>query len=189
MISPRSLLRVAASALALTALPAFGQTAEAPTGTSMPQAAPLVDTIPPPADTPYAGTITLDVDATDIQHGIFRVKEMIPVKSGHLVLLYPKWLPGTHSPTGQINKLAAIVFTGGGKTIPWRRDPIDVFAFHLDVPAGVETIEANFQYLSPTAPNQGRTVMTPVMLNLEWIATALYPAGHYVRQIMVTPSA
>ncbi|WP_116091964.1 M61 family metallopeptidase [Sphingomonas crusticola] len=189
MISPRSLLRVAASALALTTVPALAQTVEAPTGTSMPQAAPLTDTIPPPQDVRYPGTITLDVDATDIPHGIFRVKEVIPVKPGHLVLLYPKWLPGTHSPAGQINKLAGIVFTGGGKTIPWTRDPIDVFAFHLDVPAGVDTIEANFQYLSPTAANQGRTVMTPVMLNLEWIATALYPAGYYVRQIMVTPSA
>jgi predicted metalloprotease with PDZ domain len=189
MMTPASLLRVAASALVLSAVPAFGQTADAPTGTSMPQAAPLANTIPPPQDVRYPGTIRLDVDATDIQHGIFRIKEAIPVKPGQLVLLYPKWLPGTHSPTGQINKLAGMVFTGGGKVIPWRRDPIDVYAFHLDIPAGVDTIEANFQYLSPTAANQGRTVMTPVMLNLEWVATALYPAGHYVRQIMVTPSA
>ncbi len=162
---------------------------DAPTGTSMPQAAPLVDTIPAPQDTPYPGTIKLDVDATDIDHRIFRIKETIPVKAGHLVLLYPKWLPGNHAPTGQINKLAGLVITAGGKTLPWRRDPIDVYAFHLDVPAGVDTIEANFQFMTPTAANQGRILMTPVMLNLEWIATALYPAGYYVRQIMVAPSA
>lgn len=182
-------LRLAASALPFIVAPALAQMADAPTGTSAPQPAPLVDTIPPPQDVRFPGTITLDVDATDTQRGIFRVKEVIPVKPGHLVMLYPKWLPGTHSPAGQINKIAGLVFTGGGKVIPWRRDPIDVFAFHLDVPAGVDTIEANFQYLSPTAAAQGRTVATPVMLNIEWIATALYPAGHYVRQIMVAPSA
>jgi predicted metalloprotease with PDZ domain len=189
MISYRSWLRLAVSTLVLGTAPAFAQMSDAPTGTSMPQAAPLVDTIPAPQDTPYPGTIKLDVDATDIEHSIFRIKETIPVKPGHLVLLYPKWLPGNHAPTGQINKLAGLVITAGGKTITWRRDPIDVYAFHLDVPSGVDAIEANFQFLTPTAGNQGRILMTPVMLNLEWIATALYPAGHYVRQIMVAPSA
>ena len=189
MTSFRPTLRAAASALLLTAAPAVAQMADAPTGTSMPQAAPLADTIPPSKDVPYPGTIKLAVDATDTDHGIFRVVETIPVQPGHLVLLYPKWLPGNHSPTGQINKLAGLVITAGGKTIPWKRDPVDVFAFHLDVPADVDAIEVRFQYLSPTAGDQGRTVMTPVMLNLEWNLVALYPAGYFVRQIMVDPSA
>jgi predicted metalloprotease with PDZ domain len=189
MTSCRLPLRLAASALALLAVPAFAQTADAPTGASMPQPAPLADTIPPPGDTPYPGTIKLAVDATDTDHGIFRVTETIPVKPGPLVLLYPKWLPGNHSPTGQISKIAGLTFTAGGKTIAWKRDPVDVFAFHLDIPDGVEAIEAKFQYLSPTATDQGRTVMTPVMLSLQWNLVALYPAGHFVRQIMVSPSA
>jgi len=189
MIGSRTTLRLAVSALALLSVPVLAQTKDAPTGTSMPQPAPLADTIPPAKDEPYPGTIKLAVDATDIDHGIFRVSETIPVQPGHLVLLYPKWLPGNHSPTGQISKVAGLVFTAGGKTIPWKRDPIDVFAFHLDVPAGVDTIEAKFQYLSPTASDQGRTVMTPDMLSLQWNLVALYPAGHFVRQIMVSPSA
>jgi len=188
MISLRTLLLLAASALAFTT-PAAAQTSDAPTGTSMPQPAPLADTIPVPKDAPYPGTIKLVVDATDTQHGIFRTTETIPVQPGHLVLLYPKWLPGNHSPTGQINKIAGLTFTANGQTIPWKRDPIDVFAFHLDIPAGVSAIEARFQYLSPTADNQGRTVMTPVMLNLEWNLVALYPAGHFTRQIMFAPTA
>jgi len=189
MTSFRPTLRAAASALLLSAAPAVAQMADAPTGTSTPQAAPLADTIPPSKDVPYPGTIKLAVDATDTDHGIFRVAETIPVQPGHLVLLYPKWLPGNHSPTGQINKLAGLVITAGGKTIPWKRDPVDVFAFHLDVPAGVDAIDVRFQYLSPTAGDQGRTVMTPAMLNLEWNLVALYPAGYFVRQIMVDPSA
>jgi predicted metalloprotease with PDZ domain len=189
MIAPRSTLRLAVSALALLTVPAFAQTNDAPTGTSMPQPAPLADTIPPPKDVPYPGTIKLAVDATDTDRGIFRVTETIPVQPGHLVLLYPKWLPGNHSPTGQISKVAGLVITAGGKTIPWKRDPVDVFAFHLDVPSGVDAIEAKFQYLSPTAGDQGRTVMTPEMLSLQWNLVALYPAGYFVRQIMVSPSA
>jgi len=189
MMSPRLSLRFAASTLALLAIPATAQTNDAPTGTSMPLPAPLADTIPPPKDIPYPGTIKLAVDATDTERGIFRVTETIPVQPGHLVLLYPKWLPGNHSPTGQISKIAGLVVTAGGKTIPWKRDPIDVFAFHLDVPAGVDAIEAKFQYLSPTAGDQGRTVMTPEMLSLQWNLVALYPAGYFVRQIMVSPSA
>ena len=117
MVSLNSLLRVAASALALSAIPASAQTGDAPTGTSMPQAAPLVDTIPPPQDVPYPGTITLDVDATDIPHGIFRIKETIPVKPGHLVLLYPKWLPGNHSPTQKRLMAAPSRILGKGKNL------------------------------------------------------------------------
>jgi predicted metalloprotease with PDZ domain len=188
MISLRTSLRLAASALALLSVPALAQIADAPTGTSTPLPAPLRDTIPPPRDIPYPGTIKLAVDATDTDHGIFRTTETIPVQPGHLVLLYPKWLPGNHSPTGQINKLAGLTITGNGKAIGWKRDPIDVFAFHLDIPAGVETIEVKFQYLSPNADNQGRTVMTPVMLNVEWNLVALYPAGYFTRQILFSPS-
>jgi predicted metalloprotease with PDZ domain len=154
----------------------------------MPQPAPMTDTIPAPRDVPYPGTIGLAVDATDTAHGIFRTTETIPVRPGPLVLLYPKWLPGNHSATGQINKLAGLTVSANGKIIPWKRDPLDVFAFHLDIPADVTSIKVKFQYLSPTATNQGRTVMTPVMLNVEWNLVALYPAGYYTRQIMVSPS-
>src|SRR3954447_19737670 len=74
---------------------------------SRPEAAPKVDTIPPARDVPYSGTIQLTVDASDVTRGIFQVHERVPVAAaGDLVLLYPKWLPGHHSPSGQINKVA-----------------------------------------------------------------------------------
>src|SRR5262249_20715994 len=78
--------------------------------------------------------------------------------------------------------------TAGGRSLAWRRDPVDVFAFHIDVPAGTSSIEAQYQYLAPTDVNQGRLVTTPEMLNLEWNDVALYPAGYYVRQIKVDAS-
>ena len=148
----------------------------------------------PPVDTPYApGTIAIHVDATDLSHRIFRVSEKIPVQAGPLTLLYPQWLPGNHSPSGPINKLAGLVITvddgsANGQRIAWTRDPLDVYAFRLEVPAGVASIDVAFEYLSATDPAQGRIVMTPAMLNLQWNTVALYPAGHYARAITVAPS-
>ncbi|MCW5577254.1 MAG: M61 family metallopeptidase [Dokdonella sp.] len=144
--------------------------------------------VPPPADVAYPGTIRLEVDATDIQRHIFRVHEEIPVAPGKLTLLYPAWLPGKHAPRGPIDKLAGLVTSANGHRLEWQRDPLDVYAFHLDIPQGVDTLSVDFQYLSPQEPAQGRVVMTPDMLNLQWDAVALYPAGHAARRITFAPS-
>ena len=145
--------------------------------------------VPPPADVAYPGTIRLDVDATDLQRHIFRVHEEIPVVAGPLTLLYPQWLPGSHSPRGPLDKFAGLLASAGGKRLEWKRDPLDVYAFHLDIPQGVDTLSLDFQYLSPQEPSQGRVVMTPDMLNLQWNALALYPAGHASRRITFAPTA
>jgi predicted metalloprotease with PDZ domain len=139
-------------------------------------------------DRPYPGTITLEVDGTDVAHRIFHARQRIPVQPGPLTLLYPRWLPGNHSPTGPIDKIAGIVFSANGQRLAWTRDPLDVYAFHVEIPAGVSTLDAAFDYLTPTDRTQGRVVMTPAMLNLQWNAVALYPAGHFARNITVESS-
>jgi predicted metalloprotease with PDZ domain len=150
----------------------------------------MVDTIPAARDVAWPGVLTLSVDASDVTRGIFHVSENIPVAAaGPLTLLYPKWLPGNHSDSGRIEQVAGIKFSAGGHSIPWRRDPVDVFAFHLDVPVGASSVEAQFQFLAPTDVTQGRIVTTPEMLNLQWNAVTLYPAGYYVRRIPVAASA
>jgi predicted metalloprotease with PDZ domain len=157
-----------------------------PAGNSQPQPVPFTDTIPAPRDIDYPGTILLEVDATDIQRGIFNVKETIPVAdAGHMVLLMPKWLPGAHSPRGEIEKLAGLVIRANGKVLPWTRDPEDVFAFHIDVPTGARKLDVSFQFLSATAGDQGRVVMAPAMLNLQWNSVSLYPAGYFTRRIPI----
>lgn len=156
---------------------------------SAPQPVPMPDTIPAARDIAYPGTIGLEVDATDLRRGIFRVHETVPVVTGPLVLLYPKWLPGDHSPTGPIDKLAGLTITAAGRPLPWRRDRLDVYAFHVEVPAGVTVLDLSFQFLSATAEAQGRTMMTPALLNLQWNTVVLYPAGYFARRIMVDASA
>jgi predicted metalloprotease with PDZ domain len=153
---------------------------------SVPQAILAQSEVPPPRDVPYPGTIQLDVDATDVQRGIFRVRETIPVeRAGRMTLLFPKFLQGNHAPRGEIEKLAGLTITAGGKPVAWRRDPMDVYAFHIDVPQGARAIELAFQFISATAGDQGRVVVTPDMLNLQFNSVSLYPAGHYARAIPI----
>ena len=145
-------------------------------------------TIPAPRDIAYPGTIRLHVDASDLAHRIFRVHETIPVSAGPVTLLYPQWIPGHHSPTGPIDKFAGLVVKADGRTVEWTRDPANVYAFHIDVPQGAHALDVSFQFLSPQNRRQGRIVMTPEMLNLQWNAVALYPAGYFGRDIPVEAS-
>jgi hypothetical protein len=98
-----------------------------------------------------AQTIKLTVDATDAPRKLFRAQEVIPVSPGPLTLYYPKWLPGEHGPTGPIINLSGLKFTASGKTLPWRRDPADMYAFHIDVPQGATAVEASLEFLAPTS--------------------------------------
>ena len=178
--SARSLLRrrplAACLALALSLMLASGGAlAQVSRSTAMPLA----------RDTPYPGTLSVHVDASDTRQGIFRVHETIPVAPGKLTLLYPEWIPGDHSPSGPVAMLAGLRLSAGGKAVAWTRDKYDVYAFHLDVPAGVSQLEADFEYLSP---RDGGYEMTGRMLMLEWNKLSLYPAGYYTRGIEVRPS-
>src|SRR5690606_14144489 len=114
---------------------------------------------------------------------LFRVKQTIPVQPGPLTLLYPAWLPGNHAPRGPVDKLAGLTITANGRELGWTRDPDDVYAFHLEVPDGVDTITTEYQTLTPVERSQGRVVMTPNMLNLQFNTVVLYPAGHYASRI------
>lgn len=170
-----------ASALIALAAPAFAQD-----GNSRPQPVVQPHSIPLPADRPYPGTMQLRVDATDFARGIFRVRQTIPVaKAGKFTLLYPQWLPGKHAPRGAIAEIAGFKASAGGKALTWTRQPTDVYAFDIDVPTGVKSIDIAFDFLSPTRTSEGRVVVTPAMMNLQWEQVSLYPAGYFTRQIPV----
>jgi predicted metalloprotease with PDZ domain len=179
-------------ALAALLSPCFASAAVAqvvPPQNSRPQATAKTDTIPVARDIAYPGTIQLTVDASDVSRAIFKVHEHVPVTgAGDFVMLYPEWLPGTHSDEGQINKIAGFRASANGSELKWLRDNLDVYAFHIAVPEGVSAIDLDFQYLSPTAEDQGRVVATPDLASIEWIANSMYPAGYYVRDIPIQAS-
>jgi predicted metalloprotease with PDZ domain len=157
---------------------------------SAPQALPIVETVPQARDIAWsAGTIRLEVNATDTVRRIIQVKETIPVSgTGPLTLLLPEWLPGNHAARGAIDKLAGLTVTADGKPVTWERDALDVFAFHIAVPQGASSVVVQFQFLAPTEGAQGRIVMTDTLLNLQWNNVSLYPAGYYTRRIPIQAS-
>jgi predicted metalloprotease with PDZ domain len=160
--------------------------AQLPPNFTKAEPSPKVDTIPPARDIAFPGTLRLEVDATDTVRRIFRVRERIPVPhSGDFVILYPKWLPGHHSPSGQMNKIAGLKVSAAGRQLPWVRDTLDVYALHVNVPQGASAVDVEFEYVSPTDENQGRVVMTPDLASIQWIANSMYPAGYYTRNIPV----
>ncbi|MDQ3079320.1 MAG: peptidase M61 [Pseudomonadota bacterium] len=166
----------------LLAVPAAAQN-------SAPQPLPIVSTISAARDVAYPGTMRLAVDATDIDQHIFRVRQTIPVAAaGRMTLFFPQWLPGKHAPRSELEKLAGLVIRAGGQELMWKRDPVEIHAFHVDVPAGVAALDVSFQFVSATQPDQGRVVVTREMLNLQFEMVSLYPAGYYTRRIPVSAS-
>ncbi len=151
-----------------------------------PRGAPPTPAIEAARDAPFPGVMKLLVDATDTERKLFQIRQTIPVvKSGPMTLLYPKWIPGGHSPRNSIEQVAGLTITADGQPIPWMRDPVDVFAFHVTPPRGAKALEVAFQLATPVTPAVGRIVVTPEMLNIQFIATSFYPAGYYTRQIPV----
>lgn len=144
--------------------------------------------IPAPQDRPYPGVIQYRADVSDLDRRIVQVEQTIPVaEAGPLTLLYPKYLPGNHAATGPIQLLSGLTVTANGQRIEWVRDTLDPWAFHLDIPAGVDAIEVRFQWLTQP-PGQWRVTQAPSMLNLQWEKAILYPAGYFASRIAVAPS-
>src|SRR5262245_22331696 len=110
-----------------------------------PQPLPMPAQVVAPRDFPYPGAIRLEVDATDLARRLFKVHETIPVRSGEsITLYYPQWIPGNHSPTGRVDSIAGLLINANGARVEWVRDPLDVFAFHINVPAGATSLDVNF---------------------------------------------
>ena len=127
-----------------------------------------------------APVVSVSVDATAAPRKIFHARLTIPASPGTLTLYYPKWLPGEHGPTGPIQDLAGLRFTANGQLLDWRRDLLDGWTFHLQVPAGVSVVEAQLDYISPTGQEgiyTGGQSATDKMTILSWNTLLLYPAG------------
>lgn len=136
--------------------------------------------------------ITLSVDLTEAPRRILHATEVMPVTAGPLTLVYPKWIPGEHGPTGPIENLAGLVMTAGGQRVEWQRDKVDMFAFHLNVPQGATTLEVKLDFLTPGAGGggsfSGGASTSANLALLSWNSVVLYPEGAKAAEVMVTPS-
>ena len=133
--------------------------------------------------------MTLFVDATEAPRKIFHAKLTIPVTPGTATLYYPQWIPGEHGPTGPIADLAGTKFMAGGKELAWRRDPVDMYSFYVDVPQGANSLDVSLDFLSPTEGQFSAGASATEKLTLvSWNTVLLYPKGWTSDQITVTPS-
>ena len=135
---------------------------------------------------------TVFVDATDARRGVFHSHLTIPVTSGATTLVYPKWIPGEHMPTGPLMQVAGLHIHAGDRELPWSRDLVDVFAFHVNVPQGAQTIDADFDYLSPMttfAGGYGESAnATQNLLLILFNHHVLYPSGVPTDRLTYTAS-
>src|SRR5271165_2122139 len=138
-----------------------------------------------------APTITLSVDASDAPRKMIHAQMQIPAKPGTLTLYYPKWIPGEHGPTGPITDLTGLKFTASGKTLPWRRDLLDGYTFHVEVPEGENEVIAYLDYASAASFEPGYSSSmsaTEKLYILNWNALLLFPAGYSSDQLTYSAS-
>jgi predicted metalloprotease with PDZ domain len=166
----------------LSASALFAQNSKNP---PQPQPTPMPAAITVPVDKPYGGAIQLEVHLKNLTDRVVHVHEKVPVEHGskEMVLLYPQWIPGTHSPTGPISRVAGIITKVDGQRVQWIRDPVNVYAFHVPLTAGTREVDLEFDYLSPNKPTEGRIEMSDAIADLAWNEVVMYPAGYFSRDI------
>ncbi len=123
--------------------------------------------------------VQITVDLRDAPKHVFHAKLAFPVKPGPLTLVYPKWTQGEHAPTGPVDNLAGLKMHAAGKEVAWRRDSLDMYAFHVEVPGGAETLEVALDYLSPAESGGSRETpsSSAQIAMLNWYMLTLYPQG------------
>jgi predicted metalloprotease with PDZ domain len=125
--------------------------------------------------------ILITADLTDVPRKLYHAEVDLPVTPGPLTLITPQWIPGTHMPSGPVSNITGVVFTANGQTLPWRRDDVNLYEFHLDIPKGVATLHAHLDCIVTARVSQK-------LAAFEWEALLLYPASTPVRDIPIQPS-
>jgi predicted metalloprotease with PDZ domain len=142
------------------------------------------------AETAAANAIRLEVDASHSPQKILHARLQIPVRAGPLTLYYPEWIPGEHMPDGPISNLTGLVLMANGQRIPWRRDLVDAFTFHLEIPNGANSLNVALDFLL-SAPTSGYTAgasATAYLNVVSWNQVLLYPDTALPRDTIVVPS-
>ena len=136
-----------------------------------------------------AQAIRLVVNLSDAPRNIYHAKLNIPVKPGPFTLVYPKWIPGTHRPGGPILNVTGLRVEAGGHPIRWERDSEDMYAFHVNVPAGVGELSISFDTIAESATATGvAPLASSNLLDLNWNEVVLYPQGANSDDVQFVPS-
>jgi predicted metalloprotease with PDZ domain len=134
-------------------------------------------------------SIRLHVDLTDAPRNLYHARLEIPVQAGDVALVFPKWIPGNHRPSGPIGGLTGIRMEAAGRTLPWRRDPLEMYEFHVSVASGVTTLEVSLDAITTLdSAGGGGPAASSNLLDLNWNAVVLYPKGAHSDDVTFVPS-
>jgi predicted metalloprotease with PDZ domain len=137
----------------------------------------------------WAQQIKLHVDLTDAPRNLYHAHLQIPVHSGEVSLVFPKWIPGNHRPSGPIGALTGIHMQAAGKPVPWQRDPIEMYEFHATVPPGIPTLDITFDAITTLdSAGGGGPAASSNLLDLNWNAVVLYPKGAHSDDVQMSSS-
>ena len=135
-----------------------------------------------------AQTLRVHVDLTDAPRNFFHSTVTLPAAPGAMTLAYPKWIPGNHRPSGPIANLTGLHFKANGQEIPWQRDPIEMYSFHITVPQGATEVEATFDVTTTDSAGAGGNAASSNLLDLNWNQVVLYPADAASDAVQCTAS-
>jgi predicted metalloprotease with PDZ domain len=90
---------------------------------------------------------TLRLDARTAGRGFATSTLRIPVRPGPFTFVYPEWIPGYHSPHNPLADMSQLTVSAGGEPLAWHRDQVDMYAFHVTVPRGIDSITVRFTML------------------------------------------
>jgi predicted metalloprotease with PDZ domain len=130
--------------------------------------------------------VKLEVDATAAPRKLLHAHLTMPVAPGEVTLLYPKWIPGEHAPTGPITDLSGLRVSVEGKPLAWQRDATDMFAFHVGVPDGASTLEVALDFILPATAEgfSSGASATAQLLVVNWNQVLLYPKGSTASDVL-----
>lgn len=126
-----------------------------------------------------AADLTVRLDAREITRKHVHTELNLAVKGGPLTLVFPKWIPGEHGPTGPLDTLVGLIIRANGRALIWQRDPRDMFAIRVTVPAGVTHLQIALDTGLPTEGGEftaGPTSSAQLAL-ISWNQFVLLPKG------------
>ena len=126
-----------------------------------------------------AADLTVRVDAREVARKHVHTDLSLAVKPGPLTLVFPAWIPGEHGPTGPIDTLVGMVIRANGQTLTWQRDPLDVFAISIEVPAGASRVEIALESGLPVDEGSftGGPTSSAQLAVISWNEFVLLPKG------------
>src|SRR5579862_1866784 len=126
-----------------------------------------------------AADLSLRVDARDVERKHLHTDMTLAVAPGPLTLVFPKWIPGEHGPTGPLETIIGLSMRANGTLLEWHRDPLDMYAIAVTVPAGASQLEIALD--SGLATEGGVFSTGPTsseqLAVLPWNEFVLYPQG------------